>query len=50
MTDFNDFRRRYGTGTGNRPLYRRARAYLSTRPTESWLFFFAGILAGAILG
>jgi len=58
MTDFSDFRRRYGTGTGSRPFHtstgmgtgRRIRAYLSTRPAESWLFFFAGILAGAILG
>ena len=28
----------------------RVRAYLRSRPTESWLFFFAGIVAGAILG
>ena len=28
----------------------RVRAYLRSRPTESWLFFAAGVLAGAILG
>ena len=28
----------------------RVRAYLRSRPTESWLFFAAGILAGVILG
>lgn len=27
----------------------RLRAYLATRPRESWLFFLAGALAGAIL-
>lgn len=48
MTDFSDFRRRHGMG--QRPLYPRVRNYLRTRPAESWLFFFAGILAGAILG
>ncbi|WP_199231571.1 hypothetical protein [Azospirillum sp. TSO35-2] len=54
MSDFSDFRRRYGghrfDTTQARPLAGRVRAYLSTRPAESWLFFFAGILAGAILG
>lgn len=48
MTDFSDFRRRYGVG--NRPTARRVRHFLSTRPAESWLFFFAGIVLGAILG
>lgn len=28
----------------------RVRGYLASRPRESWLFFFAGIVAGAILG
>lgn len=27
----------------------RIRAYLATRPKESWLFFLAGALTGAIL-
>lgn len=57
MSDFSDFRRRYGghrsdsaqgPSTG-RPTLRRVRNYLATRPAESWLFFFAGIVAGAIL-
>ena len=48
MTDFSDFRRRYAGET--RPLYQRARNFLSTRPAESWLFFFAGIVVGAVLG
>lgn len=48
MTDFNDFRRRYAGDTA--PLYRRVRRFLGSRPAESWLFFFAGIVAGAILG
>jgi len=54
MSDFSDFRRRYGgdrfNTTQGRPLARRVRNYLATRPAESWLFFFAGIVAGAILG
>ena len=28
----------------------RLRAYLHSRPRESWLFFIAGALVGAILG
>lgn len=48
MTDFSDFRRRYGTDTA--PLARRVRHFLRTRPAESWLFFFGGIVVGAILG
>lgn len=28
----------------------RLRTYLLSRPSESWLFFFAGIVAGALLG
>lgn len=48
MTDFSDFRRRHSGET--RPLYRRARSYLRTRPTESWLFLFAGIVLGAFFG
>jgi hypothetical protein len=28
----------------------RLRAWLLSRPSESWLFFFAGIVAGALLG
>lgn len=54
MSDFSDFRRRYGghrfDTAQTRPTLRRLRGYLATRPAESWLFFFAGILAGAILG
>lgn len=56
MTDFNDFRRRYAPGTFGRAgsdartLFERSRAYLRRRPAESWLFFFAGIVVGAILG
>lgn len=54
MSDFSDFRRRYGgdrfNSTQSRPTLRRVRNYLATRPVESWLFFFAGIVAGAILG
>ena len=53
MTD--DF---YRSRTHRRPESRpnagdtlaRVRTYLRSRPTESWLFFFAGIIAGAILG
>ncbi len=48
MTDFSDYRRRAGTDTNR--LARRARQFLSTRPMESWLFLFAGIVVGAILG
>ena len=33
-----------------RPFAERARAYLSSRPTESWLFFAAGFLAATLLG
>ncbi|WP_448190442.1 hypothetical protein [Azospirillum sp. sgz301742] len=46
----------YRSRTHRRPTYdtrdtlARVRAYLSSRPTESWLFFFAGIIAGALLG
>lgn len=47
MTDFNDHRRRY-SDVG--PLLQRARLFLASRPAESWLFFFAGIVVGAILG
>lgn len=47
MTDFTDVRRRYSDLA---PLARRARLYLATRPAESWLFFFAGIVLGAVLG
>lgn len=28
----------------------RLRAWLLSRPSESWLFFFVGIVAGALLG
>ncbi|WP_173380465.1 hypothetical protein [Azospirillum sp. B510] len=54
MSDFSDFRRRYGgdrfdTTQGRQTLH-RVRRFLATRPAESWLFFFAGIIAGAILG
>ena len=51
MSNANDFRRQYDRyGREARPFVERARRYLSTRPTESWLFFFAGILTAGILG
>ncbi len=34
----------------SRDTVSRLRAYLLSRPSESWLFFFAGIVAGALLG
>ena len=46
----------YRSRTHRRPTHdasdtmARVRAYLRSRPTESWLFFFAGIVAGALLG
>ncbi|HYG90913.1 MAG TPA: hypothetical protein VD978_32175 [Azospirillum sp.] len=52
----NDFyhTHRYRSRTGSRhdasDTMARVRAYLRSRPTESWLFFFAGIVAGALLG
>jgi hypothetical protein len=48
MNHSSDFRRRYDREA--RPFVERARLYLRSRPTESWLFFFAGLLAGAIIG
>lgn len=36
--------------TDNRDTVQRLRAWLMSRPSESWLFFFAGIIAGALLG
>ncbi|WP_168220272.1 hypothetical protein [Azospirillum thermophilum] len=47
MTEFSDFRRRYAA---ERSTVERLRTYLLTRRSESWLFFFAGIVVGAILG
>lgn len=45
---YSHYRHRYEREA--RPVVERARAYLSTRPTESWLFFAAGFLAATILG
>lgn len=48
MSHYSDYRRRYEREA--RPLVERVRTYLSTRPTESWLFFAAGLLVASILG
>lgn len=48
MSHYSDFRRRYDREA--RPFLGRVRVYLSTRPTESWLFFAAGLLVASILG
>lgn len=45
---YDAFRRRYDREA--RPFLARARGYLASRPLESWLFFAAGLFAGAILG
>ncbi len=42
--------RPYATAPGWSGTAARLRAYLVTRPKESWLFFLAGALVGAILG
>ena len=55
-TEMSDDTYRYRHRPNHRPgsstsdTLARVRAYLRSRPTESWLFFFAGIAAGAILG
>jgi hypothetical protein len=46
MSDDTYARNRYDT----RDTTQRLRAYLMTRSSECWLFFFAGIVAGALLG
>ena len=51
-TEMSDdtYRYRYTSRTRQCDTMARVRAYLRSRPTESWLFFFAGIITGAILG
>ncbi|HYH37597.1 MAG TPA: hypothetical protein VD860_05205 [Azospirillum sp.] len=49
MSDYSDRYRSHRRPDTSDTLA-RVRAYLRSRPTESWLFFFAGIVAGAILG
>lgn len=41
--------RPHATAPGWSGTTSRLRAYLATRPKESWLFFLAGALVGAIL-
>jgi hypothetical protein len=48
MSHYSDYHRRYVREA--RPLMERVRVYLSTRPTESWVFFAAGLLVASILG
>lgn len=51
MDRSSDFHRRYSRYAHEaRPLAERVRAYLNSRPTETWLFFLAGALVGSILG
>ncbi|WP_448206387.1 hypothetical protein [Azospirillum sp. sgz302134] len=45
---YSHYRHRYDREA--RPVVERVRAYLSTRPTESWVFFAAGLLVATILG
>ncbi|MGQ9368094.1 hypothetical protein [Azospirillum sp. ST 5-10] len=49
MTDDSYTRYHRTTRTGSATI-RRVRAYLMSRPSESWMFFFAGVVAGALLG
>ncbi len=48
MSHYSDYHRRYVRDA--RPLAARIRTYLTTRPTESWAFFVAGLLVAMILG
>ena len=48
MSHYSDYHRRYVRDA--RPLAARVRTYLTTRPTESWAFFVAGLLVAMILG
>lgn len=46
----DDFYRTHRSTRSGSDTIRRVRAYLASRPSESWLFFFAGVVAGALLG
>lgn len=46
----DDYYRTHPRGADGRDTLSRVRAYLSSRPLESWLFFFAGLAAGSFLG
>ncbi|WP_156927260.1 hypothetical protein [Azospirillum halopraeferens] len=49
----DDFYRTHRSAGADRSMsdtMSRLRAYLAGRSSETWLFFFAGIVVGAILG
>lgn len=49
MNQHGDFTWRTSRGTGaGRPTMERVRQYLTTRSTETWAFFVAGAVLGAI--
>ncbi|WP_175426413.1 hypothetical protein [Azospirillum brasilense] len=48
MSHYSDYHRRYTREA--RPLAARIRTYLTSRPTESWAFFAAGLLIATVLG
>lgn len=52
MMHDTDYRTRYARGSYRQrnDTVQRLRAYLLTRRTETWVFFAAGALLGAIIG
>lgn len=49
MSD-DSYRHRTTAAPRARDTLGRVRAYLASRPSESWLFFLAGAVIGAIIG